>query len=375
MSLKILLLGYFGFTTNKKDGQTVKTRQCLELLQRNTEDVSNLNTFDTEILHAKPWLILNLLWKTVRSDKVIYLPAQNNLYYFFPILYVLSKIFHFDIVYLLIGGWLPVFLEKHPRWVNKLRKIKAIFPENKTLTALLQEKYGLQNVHTMPNFRFVQPFSTAESRSQTSLDYAEAQKRSAESQYIPKEPLSNSEEFRLVFMSRIVKEKGIETVFQIADYFSKPETRTKYPVSIDFYGEISSKDKDFFYRMLPHYGLVQYKGVLPPNEITRILCEYDTLILPTRYPTEGVPGAIIDAYMAGIPVIVSDWVYSRDVVEHEKTGYIVSIDSKEVENYIRHIEYLSSHPQELLKMKAAAREQATKYDEKAAWAILKPFLS
>ena len=176
-------------------------------------------------------------------------------------------------------------------------------------------------------------------------------------------------------MSRIVKEKGIETVFQIADYFAKPEIHEKFPVSIDFYGEISPKDKDFFFRTLARYGqMIQYKGILAPNEITHTLCTYDALILPTRYPTEGVPGAIIDAYIAGIPVMVSDWIYSRDVVEHEKIGYIIPLDRNEVETYIHHIEDLYSHPQKLLDLKMAARAQSAKYDEKAAWSILKPFL-
>lgn len=346
---RFLTLGFFGFSTGKKDGQTVKTRQCLELLEQNVDKNVCINTFDTEILHAKPWKIVSLLWKTIRADKVIYLPAQNNLYYFFPALYALSKLFHFDIVYLLIGGWLPLFLEKNPRWVKKLRRIKGILPENETVTTLLKEKFNMRNVYTMPNFRFTE--------------------------YIPPQPTPGTGEFRLVFMSRIVKEKGLETVFRIADYFSTPENHEKYPVSIDFYGEIDPKDSDFFYRMLSRYEQIHYKDVLEPNKITRVLSAYDALILPTRYPTEGVPGAIIDAYMAGIPVVVSDWVYSRDVVEHEKTGYIVSLDQNEVKNYIRHIEYLSSHPQELQKMKAAAREQATKYDDKTAWAILKPFLA
>lgn len=346
---RILTLGFFGFSTGKKDGQTIKTRQCLELLERNVDKNVCINSFDTEILHAKPWKIISLLWKTIRADKVIYLPAQNNLYYFFPALYALSKLFHFDIVYLLIGGWLPLFLEKNPRWVKKLRGIKGILPENETITALLKEKFNLRNVYTMPNFRFTE--------------------------YIPQQPTPRTGEFRLVFMSRIVKEKGLETVFQIAKYFSKPETREKCAVSCDCYGEIAHKDEVWFKQMLQNSSNVCFKGSLEPSEISRVLSAYDALILPTRYPGEGVPGAIIDAYMAGIPVLVSDWMYIPEIVENGQTGYLVSLNQDEVEKYIRHIEYLCSHPQVLLNMKAAARAQATKYDEKTAWAVLKPFLA
>lgn len=349
--VRILVLGYFGWESGKRDGQAVKTRQCLELLKRNSDERFLIRSFDTEILHTKPWRIVGLLLKIIHSNKVVYLPAQNNLYYFFPFLHVLSKFFRFDIVYLLIGGWLPLFLEKHKCFIKRLKHIKAILPENTSLTNLLKEKYGFENVYTAPNFRFVES--------------------------VPQEqtPSPNKEMFRLVFLSRITKTKGLDTMFAIARHFSKPEIREKYPVSIDFYGEIDHQDRTWFNQMLNQENNVCYKGILEPEEITRVLSAYDALILPTRYPGEGVPGAIIDAYMAGIPVLVSDWRYIRDVVEHGKTGYLVSLDQEEVETYIRHIEYLSSHPQELSNMKLAAYEQSRMYDEKAAWAVLKPFLS
>lgn len=346
---RILISGYFGFKTGKKDGQTVKTRQYLELLRKNIGKDFCISTFDTEILHTRPWRIVNLLWKTTRAGKVVYMPAQNNLRYFFKPLYVLSKIFRFDIVYPLIGGWLPVFLENRPRFARRLGKIKAVFPENDTLTRILQEKFGLMNVHTMPNFRFVE--------------------------YVPKVPSSHPGEFRLVFMSRIVKAKGIETVFALAAYFSKPDIRKTCPLSIDFYGEIAEEDKAYFAQEVQHYDNVRYKGVLEPEDICRTLSGYDALILPTRYPTEGVPGAIIDAYMAGLPVLVSDWLYARDIVCHEKTGYIVPIGEHETETYARHIQHLFSHQEKLDGMKREAYDYSKAYREEVAWSILKPFLA
>ncbi|MDE7337732.1 MAG: hypothetical protein K2M92_00410, partial [Bacteroidales bacterium] len=102
---RILILGYFAFTSQKKDGQTVKTRQCLELFKRNVDKNTRISTFDTEILHTRPWRVANLLWKTIRADKVVYLPAHNNLRLFFPSLSFLSRIFRFEILYILIGGW------------------------------------------------------------------------------------------------------------------------------------------------------------------------------------------------------------------------------------------------------------------------------
>ncbi len=346
---RILILGYFGRTTNKRDGQTIKTRQYLELLEKNLGGSARIDTFDTQVLHFRPWQVITLLWKVVRSKTVVYMPAQNNLSHFFGTLFVLSRIFDIDIVYPLIGGWLPDFLEKNRKFVGKLSKIKGIFPENRTITELLVKKYALQNVHTLSNFRFVE--------------------------YEPDVPSSNKDMFRIVFMSRIVKAKGIETVFKIAGYFSDPEVREKYPVSIDFYGERFEESDDYFEQMLARFDNVCYKGVLEPKEITRTLSAYDVLILPTRYPGEGVSGAIIDAYMAGLPVLVSDWMYVKDSVFHGKTGYIVALDEHEVENYVGHIKYLFSHQEELDKMKKEAYLHSKEHGETVAWAILRPFLA
>lgn len=349
MASKIVLLGYLGKRSNKKDGQTVKTRLYLELLQKNADKNTRISTFDTEILHTRPWHIVGLLWKTIRADKVVYMPAHNNLRLFFPTLYFLSRLFHFDILYPLIGGWLPVFLENRPRFARRLGKIKAVFPENDTLTRILKEKFYINNARTLPNFRFVE--------------------------YVPQVPSSHPDGFRLVFMSRIVKEKGIDIVFHLAAYFAKSEIRQTCPLSIDFYGEIAAKEREYFEKELQDHPNTHYKGVLEPQEITRTLSRYDALILPTRYPTEGVPGAIIDAYMAGLPVLVSDWLYARDIVCHGKTGYIVPIDGHETETYARHIQHLFIHQKELDHLKQAAYEYSKTHGVEAAGAILKTYLS
>ena len=346
---KILIVGYFGFTTAKKDGQTVKTRLYRELLKKHTGKDTRIDTFDTEILHTKPWHIVSLLWKTLRADKVVYMPAQNNLRYFFETLYALSLVFRFDILYPLIGGWLPVFLEKHPRFVGKMQKIKGIFPENDPLTRILEERFGMKNVHTLPNFRFVE--------------------------YVPVVPSSNPEKFRLVFMSRIMKDKGLSVVLDLAAYFSKPEISEICPLSIDFYGEVAAQDKIYFEQEIERYPNLSYRGVLDPKEITRTLCRYDALILPTRYAGEGVPGAIIDAYMAGIPVLTSDWMYLKYIVLHGETGYIVPIGEQETASYAGHIKHLFSHQDELNRLKINAYNYSKQHGEDAAWSIIKPFLA
>ena len=48
-----------------------------------------------------------------------------------------------------------------------------------------------------------------------------------------------------------------------------------------------------------------YKGVVAPENMIAKLMEYDALVLPTLYDSEGYPGVILEAYAAGLPVVAS----------------------------------------------------------------------
>ena len=343
---RILILGFFAFTSHKKDGQTVKTRQYLELLKRNSDKNIHISTFDTEILHIKPWKIADLLWKTLHADKVIYMPAHNTLRLFFPTLSFLSRLFHFEILYVLIGGWLPVFLENRLRLMRALHRVKQIFPETETVKNLLESRYGLRNITLLPNFRFTD--------------------------YTPMEFKPASTPFRLVFLARITREKGIDIVFRVLQrVFEEKDC----PVQLDFYGEINAEEREEFLAQVAEQPEARYGGVLLPENIIETLAGYDAMILPTRYPGEGFPGCIIEAYMAGIPDLITDFRYAFDCVEQGKTGFVIAKDDNEVENYVSTIKMLYNNGEKLREMKRAAFAHSKVHGEDVAWSNLKPFLA
>ena len=51
------------------------------------------------------------------------------------------------------------------------------------------------------------------------------------------------------------------------------------------------------------------------------------MLLPTHFFTEGLPGSIVDAYISGIPVIVTEWKHAREFVDDGLTGYIIPFGS------------------------------------------------
>ena len=104
----ILVLGYFGYRTNKLDGQTVKTRNVYNLLTNCvTEDV---DYYDTEDLKFNRLSALKMFYKVMRCHTLCYMPAYGNLRVLFPIIYCLSVLFHVKIHYFVVGGWLKDFL-------------------------------------------------------------------------------------------------------------------------------------------------------------------------------------------------------------------------------------------------------------------------
>jgi glycosyltransferase involved in cell wall biosynthesis len=343
MGERILVLGYFGYSNNQFDGQTVKTRNIYELLLLKTGNKEDIDFFDTQrFKHLNLSFFLNMIWKIFRCNKLIYIPAHNNLKYLFPLIYIICKLKRIDIFYIVVGGWLADYLKKKWLHIILLSNIRAIFPQSDQLSLLLREQYQFKNVITFPNFRIhsFKPFIS-----------------------------DHKDVFKIVYMARINRMKGIDYVFRLADYFINIPFCEK-PVIIDFYGPIDENDKTYFYEQMDKYAITFYKGILQPDKIYDTLNNYDLMVLPTKYYTEGFPGSILDAYISGIPVIVTNWKYAREFVDDGKTGIIVPFENGEKE-FINAVLKLYQDYDLLIKMKYNAYEKSKFYSSENAWEILK----
>lgn len=293
---KYLVLGYFGFNTNQLDGQTVKTRDLYRLVCEQYEDVSY---YDTEDFKYNKLSIFKMFWNVISCRTLIYLPAHNNLKVIFPIVFLLSKLFRVRIHYFVVGGWLREFIKNLPIHRFMLKHISGIHTETNRMKNELQDCYQFKNVDVFPNFRF--------------FDFE------------PDRILGDK--LRLVFMARVNKLKGLDWIFNLAQYIE--ENNLEDEVSITFYGPILEDDRAYFESEIEKYKFTNYKGVLQPNEIHQTLNDYDLMLLPTHYFTEGLPGSIVDAYISGIPVIVSEWKHSHEYVEDGLSGFIIPFENGE----------------------------------------------
>lgn len=338
--MKVLVIGYFGFVTNQIDGQTVKTREIYELLKNIKYDSTNVSFFDTQYFQPKKSSVFKALLMILKTDVLFYLPGEKNLKFLFPLFFSVAKISNTKIIYPVVGGWLANFIKSNKFHKALLRRIDAILVESDSLMREVK-KADMKNVEVkvLPNFRI--------------------------HNFKPNFNITGAE-LRLVFMARIMKEKG---VFRILDLFEK-EKFFFSDVKVDFYGPIIEKDLKKFNSQLLSIDNVEYKGIIAPKEVHKVLNNYDALLLPTTYKGEGFPGTIIDSYIAGIPVVASSWKLIPEFIDDSETGILLDIEDKNSLKYA--IDKLRNNKNDILAMKYKAYEKSKMYSsEKAASLLLK----
>lgn len=290
--MKYLVIGNFASITNKLCGQSVKTRNIFNLAK---EIVPTIDCFDTQKIKYNKFSIFLMLWKFCRSNYVIYLPAAGNMTWLFPIFYILSIVSRTYILQFEIGNWMVDLLANKPihRWM--LKGIKQFYAETEKSKKELKHLYGLENISVFSNFRY--------------FDFER------------ENCICDNSILKLVFCARINRKKGLDMIFSLGDYLI--EEKKEKSVSITFYGPIFEKDEEYFWRNLNKYSFMKYDGMLQQDEISEKLQYFDCMLLPTQYYTEGLPGSIIDAYIVGIPVIVTKWKNAEEFVVNNITGIII----------------------------------------------------
>lgn len=341
---RVCVLGMFGYASNQLDGQTIKTRNVYTLLQDKNVDV---DFFDTQDFKKSKFSFLRMCKKVMSCKTLCYLPAHNNLTYLFPLIYWLSGLFHTQVHYFVVGGWLVEYLEGKPRHRRKLSRIAGIHCETQLMKTRLEHEYGFNNVDVFPNFRI--------------------------SSFIPTRHHENGK-LKLVFMARIVKMKGIDTIFALCERIIE---KGLGGITIDFYGQYDDDSESdivtYFNSNLQKYDFAEYHGAADPANINSILEKYDAMLLPTHYYTEGLPGSILDAYMSGIPVIVTKWKHATEFVEEGKTGIIIPFDDNGTALF-EAVLTLFSDKKKLDNMKTASFEKAYEFSSEKAWTLMDKYL-
>lgn len=290
---KVCIVGHFGFGKNLLNGQTVKTKIITNELKRQIGE-KQLMKIDTHGgIKRLPVLIFEIYKGFINSENIIILPAQNGLKIFAPLCVGLNRIFKRKIHYIVIGGWLNSYLDNKVK--RSLAKFNAIYVETSTMKKALKKR-GFNNIVLMPNFKDLPILQNEELISEIKAPY------------------------QFCTFSRVLKEKGIEEAIEAIKKLNNESGSIK--CKLDIYGQIDENQINWFEKLkreFPDY--VSYKGLIPYDKSVEIIKSYYAVLFPTKFYTEGIPGTILDAYAAGVPVVCSKWESFSDVVDDEKTGW------------------------------------------------------
>lgn len=114
------------------------------------------------------------------------------------------------------------------------------------------------------------------------------------------------------------QEKGLDVLLDAFDRARNARSSPRY-MEVHLYGRIPGSLVE---RVQRTPGVFVH-GYLPNDRLRAALQQHDVLAFPSRTMFEGHPGAIIEAFLAGLPVIASDLPGPSEIVKKGVNGLIV----------------------------------------------------
>lgn len=342
---RVGIIGHFGYGLSLSNGQTIKTKTITEAVRNANRELITIDT------HGGVKAILPVVLGCIKClsscDDIVILLTENGLKTVVPVLAVLNSLSHKKLHYIVVGGWLHSFLNKERTLKRYLQRFDYIYVETSTMKKAL-ESSGFSNVILMPNSK--------------KLDIL----REEELVYSTQEP------FALCTFSRVMKEKGIGTIVEAVIKINEVLGRTAY--KLDIYGQVDEAQQPWFEDLknkFPPY--ISYGGIVPADGSVEVVKNYFALIFPTHFYTEGMPGTIIDAYAAGVPVISAKWESFSDVVDEGGTGFGYEFDNADELEQL--LQAMLENPARINSLKPNCLKKAKEYTTEVAMRILTERLS
>lgn len=132
--------------------------------------------------------------------------------------------------------------------------------------------------------------------------------------FIPLE-YPSPEKVEFAFISRIMKEKGIDQYLEVAEYIRK-----KYPDTVFHVCGFCEQAYEEKLKQLHDRGVIIYHGMV--RDIKGVLQHVHCTIHPTYYP-EGLSNVLLESSACARPIITTNRSGCREVIDDGVNGYIV----------------------------------------------------
>ena len=179
-------------------------------------------------------------------------------------------------------------------------------------------------------------------------------------QFSPSDKLNHNKDFVFLLVARMLKDKGIGEFVEAARLL-----KTQYPhIECQLLGFLDAKNPSAIsskeMQAWVNEGVVSYLGV--SDSVVDFLRQADCVVLPSY--REGVPRSLLEAASVGKPIITTDAVGCRDVVDDGINGFLC--EPRNVNDLKAKMEKMFLLPEaERLQMGCNGREKVLKqFDEK-----------
>ncbi len=165
-------------------------------------------------------------------------------------------------------------------------------------------------------------------------------------QYFQPLEYPNDDTIEFVFISRIMKEKGIDQYLEAAKYI-----RNKYPFTRFHICGFCEEEYEDILKDYQEKEIIIFHGLI--DDVREILKVTHCTIHPTYYP-EGMSNVLLESCACARPIITTDRSGCREIVDNEKNGFIVKQkDSRDLINKIE--KFVNLHQSQRIQMGINAR--------------------
>lgn len=279
-------------------GELLKNKNIIARLKDVGYKVNTIDTYRSHHSIIKRIKVILCLINALffhRKDTFVLSSSFENYYSLLKLMAFLP--FNYDIVDWVIGCSLNKLVHNNNIDKKYLNIAKIHIVEAEGMKKELFAALNISNIKVLYNFRELKP--------------------------LPHINKYDDGKIHFLFFSRITPLKGVGDIMSAVPTLNATGYEEKY--CVDFYGDIIPEYCDEFNQCILNNKNLRFCNTLQLREWGNynVLARYHYMLFPTYWPGEGFPGAIIDSYIAGVPVIASDWAYVPEFIENRKTGIII----------------------------------------------------
>lgn len=123
----------------------------------------------------------------------------------------------------------------------------------------------------------------------------------------------DAQRVRFVFIGQLRAEKGLGELLEASSGLPPH-------ASVEIFGP---RMPGFDPASIDAWERARYGGALDAADVADVLASADVLVFPSYHPGEGLPGIVVEAMQAGLPVVAARWRALPELVEHGVNGLLV----------------------------------------------------